>query len=339
MQFIGLMDGFKKFKKKNIEKILLDNFIDMMPTFYEMESSFLSGIYERYGDLEGGNIVIFFARDLHLEILRKREVDLNFNLSLDEFWNNHKNIIQKKKKIITIAKSTGIPRETTRRKILSLIRAKHIKKTEKNTVFWEPDSKSKDSYIKIIEKQINSLSKFISQQLNFFSLQIPISKIEKEIKNNYSFYWYHYLNTQLQYIKLWQVRFKDLEMLLIGLQILIQSIRYLKNSNRLKNLDSYLLSKTTKSTSSFDVKNAGVNATSISEVTGIPRANCVRKLEKYIKMKMMQKDPITKRYYLIPAQLKSMTSPTNPLLDEIKHTINIFSEFSSTILISLNKSR
>jgi len=339
MQFIGLMDGFKKFKKKNIEKILLDNFIDMMPTFYEMESSFLSGIYERYGDLEGGNIVIFFARDLHLEILRKREVDLNFNLSLDEFWNNHKNIIQKKKKIITIAKSTGIPRETTRRKILSLIRAKHIKKTEKNTVFWEPDSKSKDSYIKIIEEQINSLSKFISQQLNFFSLQIPISKIEKEIKNNYSFYWYHYLNTQLQYIKLWQVRFKDLEMLLIGLQILIQSIRYLKNSNRLKNLDSYLLSKTTKSTSSFDVKNAGVNATSISEVTGIPRANCVRKLEKYIKMKMMQKDPITKRYYLIPAQLKSMTSPTNPLLDEIKHTINIFSEFSSTILISLNKSR
>jgi len=274
-----------------------------------------------------------------LEILRKREVDLNFNLSLDEFWNNHKNIIQKKKKIITIAKSTGIPRETTRRKILSLIRAKHIKKTEKNTVFWEPDSKSKDSYIKIIEEQINSLSKFISQQLNFFSLQIPISKIEKEIKNNYSFYWYHYLNTQLQYIKLWQVRFKDLEMLLIGLQILIQSIRYLKNSNRLKNLDSYLLSKTTKSTSSFDVKNAGVNATSISEVTGIPRANCVRKLEKYIKMKMMQKDPITKRYYLIPAQLKSMTSPTNPLLDEIKHTINIFSEFSSTILISLNKSR
>ena len=76
------MDGFKKFEKKNIEKVLLDNFIDLMPLFYEMESSFLSGIYERYGDLEGGNIVIFFARDLHLEILRKRDTDLNFNLSL-----------------------------------------------------------------------------------------------------------------------------------------------------------------------------------------------------------------------------------------------------------------
>ncbi len=92
------MNDFKSFEIKNIEKILLDNFIDLMPTFYEMESSFLSGIYERYGNLEEGNIVIFFAKDLHLEILRKREIDLNFNLSLDKFWNNHKNIIQKKKK-------------------------------------------------------------------------------------------------------------------------------------------------------------------------------------------------------------------------------------------------
>ena len=92
------MDGFKKFEKKNIKKILTDNFIDLMPSFYEMESSFLSGVYRRYGDLEGGNIIIFFAKDLHLENLRKREIDLNFDLSLDKFWNNHKNIIQKKKK-------------------------------------------------------------------------------------------------------------------------------------------------------------------------------------------------------------------------------------------------
>jgi hypothetical protein len=333
------MDSFKKLEKKNIEKILLDNFIDLMPSFYEMESSFLSDIYKRYGDLERGNIIIFFARDLHLEILRKREVDLNFNLSLDEFWNNHRNVIQKKKKIITIARGTGLPRETTRRKILSLIRAKHIKKTEKNTVFLEPASKFKDSYIKIIEGEINSLSRFIFQQLKFFSLNIPITKIENELKNNYSFYWYHYLNTQLEYIKLWQLRFKDLEMLLIGLQTLIQSIRDLKNSSKLQNLDSFLLNKTTKSTSSFDIKNTGISATSISEVTGIPRANCIRKLEKYIKMKIVEKNLVTKRYNLIPGQMKSAPSPDNPMLDGIKHTINIFSDFSSILLKSLNKIR
>ena len=333
------MDDFKFLEKKNIEKVLLDNFTDLMVPFYEMESLFLSGIYERYGDLEGGNIVIFFARDLHLEILRKREIDLNFNLSLDEFWNNHKNIVQKKKTIITIAKSTGLPRETARRKIISLIETKHIKKTEKNTIFWEPDSKSKDSYIKIIEEQINSLSKFIFQQSRFFSLNIPLSKIEKEIKNNYSFFWYHYLNSQLEYMKLWQLQFKDLEMLLIGLQTLIQGIRDIQNSSKLRNLDSFFTSKIIKSINSFNVKNAGISATSVSEVTSIPRANCIRKLEKYIKMKIIEKDPVNKRYHLVPSQVRYAPSLTNPLLDGIKNTVDIFSEFSSIILKSLNKNK
>jgi hypothetical protein len=335
------MEGFKKFEKQNIEKVLLDNFIDLMSPFYEMESSFLSGIYERYGDLEGGNIVIFFARNLHLEILRKREIDLNFNLSLDEFWNNHKNIIQEKKKIITVAKNTGLPRETARRKILSLIKKKHIKKTEKNTVFWEPDSKSKDSYVKIIGEQIRSLSKFIFQQSKFFSLNISVSKIEKEIRSNYSFYWYHYLNSQLQYIKLWQIQFRDLEMLLIGLQTLIQSIGHFKSSGRLQNLDSFLLNRMTKNTTSLNAKNKniGISATSISEVTGIPRANCIRKLDKYIKMNTLEKDLVTKRYKLIPAQIKSFPSSANSILYGIRHTINIFSEFSSILLNSLNKGR
>jgi len=336
------MESFKKIEKKNIEKILLDNFIDLMPFFYEMESAFLSGIYRRYGDLEGGNIVIFFARDLHLEILRKREVDLNFNLSLDEFWNNHKNTIQNKKRIITIAKSTGLPRETTRRKILHLIKTKHMKKTEKNIVFWEPDSKSKDSYIKIIEEQIHSLSKFIFHQFKFLSLNITLSKIEREIKNNYSFHWYHYLNSQLQYMKFWQEQFKDLEMLLIGLQTLIQTVRCLKTTEKFQTLNSFILTKISRNREESvysNIKNANISATSISEVTGIPRANCIRKLEKYLKMGMLEKDPVTKRYYLVPSRLvkKPNSFSNNILLDGIKHTITIFSELSSIVLNSLNK--
>jgi len=333
------MDDVKKFEKKYIEKISQDNFIDLMPSFYEMESAFLSGIYKRYGDLEGGNIVIFFARDLHLKILRKREIDLTFNLSLDEFWHNHKNAVQSKKKIITIAKSVGLPRETVRRKILHLIKTKHIKKTEKNTTFWEPDSKSKDSYIKIIREQINSLSKFIFQQSKLLSLNIPFFKIEKEIKNNYSFYWYRYLNSQLQYIKFWQEQLKDLEMFLIGLQTLIQTVKYLKTTGKFKTLDSFALNKISKNAVSIYAKNTDISATSISEVTGIPRANCIRKLEKYIKMKVLEKDPVTKRYYLIPGQISTVptSSSTNILLDGAKHTFSIFSEFSSTLLKSLAK--
>ena len=138
------MSLVKNVGRTNIEKHLQDNFISLMPVFYEMQSLFLSGIYKRYGDLEGGHIVIYFARDLHLEIMRKREKDMNFDLSLNKFWENHKNTYQNKKKIISIANHTGLPKETARRKIIQLIKKKHIKKLDKNKILWEPDSDFKD---------------------------------------------------------------------------------------------------------------------------------------------------------------------------------------------------
>ena len=322
------MDRFKKFEKNNIEKILKENFTKLMPTFYEMESTFLAGVYKRYGDLEGGNIVIYFARDLHLEILRKRENDLSFDLSLDMFWSNHKNIKQGKKKIISVSKETGLPKETTRRKIISLIKKKHLRKEEKNRLFWEPASEHKDTYLKIIGEQINSLSKFILEQTKLLQLSVPLAKIEREIKKNYSFYWYHFLTVQLQYIRFWQTRLNDLEMLLIGLQTIIQTVNYV---NRKTENAFFANVKTQKN---LDFKEANISATSVSEVTGIPRATCIRKLDKFVKMKVLEKDLDSKRYFL-----KLNQATLNPMLegDWLKQKISILSEFSSIIMRGLNR--
>ena len=306
--------------------MLLDNFLKLMPSFYEMQSSFLSGIYKRYGDLEGGHIVIFFARDLHLQILRKREKDLDFNLSLDNFWNNHKNINQGKKKVIFISRETGLPKETTRRKLINLIKKKHIKKIEKNKIFWEPVSEFKETYIKIIEEQISSLSKFIYEQGKFLNLNLSYVKIQKEIKTNYSFFWYHYLNFQLEYIKFWQQRLKDLELLLIGLQAQIQTLNFLNRKTSV-DFNSLFLNKLPKG---INIKDANISATSISEITGIPRATCIRKLERFVKMKFLEKDKSTKRYYLLLGQLNS--NPLIPATEGMKKTLHIFSAFSSIVL-------
>ncbi len=321
----------KQIENKLIQKNLSDNFIKLMPTFYEMESSFLSGVYKRYGDLEGGNIVIFFARDCHLEILRKREQDLNFNLSLDNFWNNHKNINQKKKKIILVSQQTGLPKETTRRKIISLIKKKHLKKGDANKLFWEPDFPQKETYVKIIDEEINSLSKFIFEQTKLLSLTLPISKIEREIKNNYSFYWYHFLNVQLEYIKFWQNKLKDLEMLLIGVQVLILTLNSIKRN--FTNFNS-ILENSKNFNKNITEFNADISATSVSDITGIPRATCIRKLDKFVKMRVLQKNSKSKRYSLIFDQ-----TTFNPMLtpEWMKHKIEILSEFSFIVIKGLIK--
>ena len=320
----------KYLENKLIQKNLTDNFIKLMPTFYEMESSFLSGIYKRYGDLEGGNIVIFFARDCHLEILRKREKDLNFNLSLDNFWNNHKDICQTKKKIILVSQQTGLPKETTRRKIISLIKKKHLKKGDKNKLYWEPDFPQKETYLKIIDEEINSLSKFIFEQVKILSLPLPLSKIEREIRNNYSFYWYHFLNVQLEYIKFWQDKLKDLEMLLIGVQVLILTLNSIRR-NFINFNSIFENQKNLKNTAEF---NADISATSVSDITGIPRATCIRKLDKFVKMRVLQKNQKSKRYSLVLDQ-----TTFNPMLapEWMKHKIEILSDFSFIILKGLLK--
>ena len=85
------MKTANKIDQKTIEEAFEKNSSKLLPVFFEMQSAFLSGIYKRYGDLEGGQIVIYFARNLHLKVMRKREEDLDFDLSLEKFWFNHQN--------------------------------------------------------------------------------------------------------------------------------------------------------------------------------------------------------------------------------------------------------
>ncbi len=323
------MEIDKKLSEKNIQEVLRNNFFKLMPTFYEMQSSFLSGVYKRYGDLEGGHIVLCFARNLHLAVLRKRENNINLDISLDKFWDNHKNVDQSHQKIISIAQKTGLPKETARRKIIYLVKNKHIKKGEKNKLYWEPVSELKETYINIIRDQIKSLSKFIFEQAKFLGIPIQFSKIEKELLNNYSYYWHHYLNVQLQYMKFWQMRLKDLEMLLIGLQTTIQTINFL-SSKMPNDFDNFSLNEVPIE---IDIKNANISATSVAEITGIPRATCIRKLEKYVRMKVLQKDKVNKRYYLS----KSLENQILLSNEGIQNTTNIFGQFSSVLLRSIAK--
>tara|TARA_Y100000590_G_scaffold469277_1_gene655915 strand:- start:526 stop:1476 length:951 start_codon:yes stop_codon:yes gene_type:complete len=314
------MDLEKKVTVKNLQNNFEKNFYKILPFFYEMQTTFLSGIYKRYGDLEGGQIVIYFARDLHLRVMRKREEDLNFDLSLEKFWFNHHNTPQNQHKIIAVARYTGLPKETARRKILLLTKDKHLKKTSKNKLYWEPASQYKETYVTIIKEQINSLSKFLYEQSKCLSMDIPFNKFYKEIEKNYCFYWYHYLNAQLEYMKFWQLKTKDLEILLIGLQSLIQSFNYFKL-------------KSNKGLGGPSVVYPDISATSVSEVTGIPRATCIRKLEWLCKAKFIKKDLENKRYHLLHD--KFTENILNHPLANIKATVEIFTEFSLIIYRSL----
>ena len=68
---------------------------------------------------------------------------------------------------------------------------------------------------------------------------------------------------------------------------------------------------------------ASISPTSVAEVTGIPRATCVRKLQTLVKMKIILQDKTSKRYYIIPSAIGDDVFSQN-LIEKIT---NLFSDF------------
>jgi|TARA_B110000967_G_scaffold202216_1_gene240691 hypothetical protein len=279
--------------QSNIEKTILENYLEYQYIFVEFQSKFLTSLCSRHQSIENGNLALYFAQQTHQNILRKKDYDLNFDLSFEKFWDNQSETIPSRIPMIKIGKDTSFPKETARRKILQLIKLKILNKKNRN-IGWMPSEELKESYNLVINEEIDGVSKLISFICKKINISISREEIIKEIKEKFSFYWFHYLESQLEYIKSWTSQVKDRELILIFLQVIFLFISKAKNKNlsHKKLYDDPSLMK--------EFISSSISATSIADVTGIPRATCVRKLTYLVKLKIVSQDKISKRYYVIP---------------------------------------
>jgi len=301
---------------KIIQDTILENFIEYQDIFIQFQSNFWARLYKRYQGVETGSLVLYFAKFAHQDILRQKDYDLNFDISFEKFWENHKLVSSTKNPIIKIAADVALPKETARRKILELINQKVLSKKNRH-IGWFPNEQYKESYNLVVQseiKEVSSLLHYICKKMN-----LPISKdiAEKELKKKFNFYWFHFLGTQLEYLKLWGEQLKDLELVLIDLHV--TSIFALRAKE--KNVSHEKIYNNPSMIKEFSW--ASINATSISEVTGIPRGTCIRKLESLVKLKMIAQDKNSKRYFLIPP------NPSKDLISKrlTQEVTKVFSNF------------
>ena len=314
---------------KEIVRTYKSNYSKIFHEFITVQSDFLSDIYNRYNkDLDAANIVLYFARNLHEKTLRERDRDLDFNISFEKFWDNADKTKQDNRRIVDIAESTGLPKETARRKVNNLIKNKVLVKN-KTYITWCPPLDQRKSYIAVVDRQINQISKLVQFIAIHLEFKISKDKINVELKKHFSFFWYHYIKTQLGYLKMWQEEFNDLELILIALQVVIQAnLAYRKKDVSYENH----FASTPNNIKFKNEKDNSVSATSISEVTGVPRATCIRKLEKLNRMKIVRKDMQSKRYYVDLKNLQSNAINSRRISES---TIQMFSEFYSIVLKAL----
>ena len=309
--------------EENIEKVILENYLEYQYLFVEFQSKFLSDLYGRYQSVEHGNLVLYFTKQAHQDILRKKDYDLSFNLSLEKFWDNCHKTNPTRKPIIKIAKDICLPKETTRRKILELVKQKVLNKKNKN-IRWPSAEEHKKNYNLVTNQEIENVVKLISFVCKKLNYSISNEAMQEEIKDKFSFYWFHYLGTQLEYLRLWSKQINDLELILIFLQAAHLYASKVKEK-KLSHKDFYENPNTIK-----EFISASISATSVAEVTGIPRATCVRKLQILIDLRIIFQDKISKRYYINPlAASKDLISR--------KITENVVKVFSNFYFICIRE--
>ena len=320
-----------KYSKEQIEKVLVENWVEIARQFQETQSDILTTLYQRYSDLEKANIVLYFSCAVHEAVLNLRKVNLQADISYQNFWHNHESLKAIHHKIIKIANDTGLPKETARRKIEELRKAKIIHK-DKQKLYWNPPEELRKTYDATTQSQTKAIANLIALVANRVHFVQSSSAVQQELMKHYSFYWYHFLNTELMFMKYWQNKIKDIELYLIGINCTILLNKHLKKKD-VKSMQDVIAKREKVD---IDIQDVNISATSISEITGIPRATCIRKLEKLVKFKLLKKDSKSKRYYVNLSDYGStsslLASPQNA-----KDMVNIFANFYWIVLNALDQ--
>ena len=121
----------------------------------------------------------------------------------------------------------------------------------------------------------------ILKEEDIVEVAYPTTEISDSIKKNFSFVWYQFYKFLFTFTNRCRKEVMDLETFCIGVIVLLNAA---ENKNfRIKefNRKNYQISIQGSDEN-------GVNAMSISDVTGIPRITVIRKLKKMIKRNLLQ---------------------------------------------------
>ena len=266
--------------KVEVNKFIFNNFNSISPYFYKLISEWMSDAYKIFKDLDKFLILIYLI-NTDFEFFRRN----NLNITYENFYKD-KTLEINKINLIQISKDLNIPKESVRRKISELEKKGIIKKKGKK-IFLDRSAYESQEPINTLKNVSVLLSKFseISKKNNIIKKSLDRTEVSKLIKNNFSFCWYQFFKFIFSYCYRWRKYFGDLEIMLIGITIAFNSVT--TASIKLKGIESYI-DKWREEILQNNIR--GINAMSISEITGIPRPTVIRKINSLIKLNMIEMD-------------------------------------------------
>ena len=313
---------YKQISSDDVYKSMTENYQEIGPIWANHQMEWCNTVYSAFKDHEKFLIIIylvsktldFYSKNLYQE-------------SFDDFYSNDTVEIEKFN-VIEISKNLNIPKESARRKVIELEKNGVIKRIKKKVIV----DRSAFPFVRP-----NNSIKRVARFLSIFSNHLEKNKvinnkyrseeIEEIIKSRFTVTWKLWYDMQIPLLVSWKKFFDDLETWHIwGVCVVNQGFEQSKKAKIKMNRLQYF-----KSISDPDKNFRGLNAMTLSEISGIPRATVVRKLKNLLKFKYLKKD--LKKHYIL-----------TDITDDEMHTINktmlrSLAIFSTKIFnLSLNKS-
>ena len=290
-------DISRQIYKEDILKVLERKYSLMGPMWVNQQCEWMNGIYASFKNHDKFLILIFLV---------KKTLDFysrNFTkVTYEEFYS--KDIVQIERfSIAEISEALCIPKESARRKILELEEVTAIRKIKNKIIidrskfyFTKPQNS-----IKRISRFLTTLSD-ISKNENFLSDSITSEELELIIKDNFSYVWKLYYELQIPMMIRYKKVFGDIESFhIFGICVLNEHLHAKKVTEHDMHRDEFL-------NSFFSSENSqGINAMSISDITGIPRATVIRKLKNLVKQKKLRID--IKKHYKLTMSFAKILKP------------------------------
>ena len=299
-----------------INKLTLKNFNSISPFFYKLVTEWMSDAYKLFNDIDKYLILIYLI-NTDFEFFRRN----NINITYSDFYASK--TLEIKINLIKISKDLRIPKESVRRKISDLEKRGIIRKEGKKIYLDRSAYKFQEpiNTLKNVSNLISEFSQILKKEnlINKFSNRLEVSSL---VKDNFSFCWYQFLKFILAYCFRWRKYFGELEILLIGITVAFNSVS--TATVKLKGVESYI-DKWREEILQSNIR--GINAMSISEITGIPRPTAIRKIKSLIKFNLVDMDKnkllhikFNKKTFKETSKLQNDT--INDLSELVSRTIN-----------------
>ena len=270
-------------QEEQVKSVYHKNFNYIITERFYFQQRWLHNAYARFKDFDKYLILIHLIHKTF-----KAYGEYQIKNSFDEFYAKETYEIPKIN-VIDLSRELLISKETTRRKILELERDGVIKK-EKKKIMINRKGQEFQKPINSIQNMARLLSRFTHflSQSNLLDKKVDNSVLDKRIRDNFTQIWSTFFDFQIPTIMVWKKFFGDIETWSIWAQC-----AYNQNLVINKSFKDNLSPELTSDNFVEKLNNEGtqgLNAMTISELSGIPRPTALRKLNSLVKRKLIKKD-------------------------------------------------